>query len=106
MVGMWGIHQESGLRLEEGAMGDFVPFCCFCFKVRDDKNMEVDTGPWVDLSTYAIRRQLPLNHGFVFTHGYCPDCVAHYDERMAAYCPTTVSESLKGAERRLFAGAG
>ena len=67
--------------------------------------MEVGNGPWVDLSTYAISWQLPLNHGFVFTHGYCPDCIAHFDERMAAYCPTTVYESLREAERRLFAGA-
>ena len=29
--------------------------------------------------------QLPLNHRFVFSHGYCPDCVAYFDERMAAY---------------------
>ncbi len=52
-------------------------------------------GPWVDLNTYAVRRQLPLSHRFVFSHGYCPDCVAHFDERMAAYRPTTVWESLR-----------
>ena len=85
-------------------MDDFVPICCFCFKVRDDQNMEVGKGPWVDLNTYAISRQLPLSHGFVFTHGYCPDCVAHFDERMAAYRPTTVWGSLREAGRRLFAG--
>ena len=87
-------------------MDDFVPICCFCFKVRDDKNMEVGKGPWVDLNAYALSRQLPLSHGFVFTHGYCPDCVAHFDERMAAYRPTTVWESLREAGRRLIAGTG
>jgi len=106
MADMWGIHRESGPRLEEGAVDDFVPICCFFFKVRDDKNMEVGKGPWVDLNTYALSRQLPLSHGFVFTHGYCPDCVAHFDERMAAYRPTTVWESLREAGRRLIAGTG
>ncbi|HKO30742.1 MAG TPA: hypothetical protein VJU54_06365 [Nitrospiraceae bacterium] len=83
-------------------MDDFVPICCFCLKVRDDKNMEFGGGPWVDLSTYAISRQLPLSHRFVFSHGYCPECVAHFDERMAAYRQTAVWKSRKEAERCLF----
>jgi hypothetical protein len=90
-------------------MDDYVPICCFCSKVRDDTNMEGGTGSWVDLSIYAIRRKLPFNHGFVFSHGYCPDCVAHYDERLAAYCSTPIWASLKSlreAERRLKAGIG
>jgi hypothetical protein len=33
---------------------------------------------------------LPLSHGFAFSHGYCPDCVAHFDERMAAYRPRSI----------------
>jgi hypothetical protein len=90
----------------EGAVDDVVPICCFCSKVRDDTNMEVGKGPWIDLNTYAISRQLPLGQRFVFTHGYCPDCVAHFDERMAAYRPTTVWESLREAGRRLFVEAG
>jgi hypothetical protein len=49
---------------------------------------------------------LPLNYGFVFSHGYCPDCVAHFDERMAAYRLTTVWESLREAGCRLFVEAG
>jgi hypothetical protein len=69
-------------------------------------NRETGKGPWVDLNTYANSRQLPLSHGFVFSHGYCPDCVAHFDERMAAYRPTTVWESLREAGRRFIAGTG
>ena len=71
--------------------------------------MEVGTDPWVDLSIYAISRKLPFSHGFVFSHGYCPDCVAHYDERLAAYRSTPVWASLKSlgeAERRLKARTG
>jgi hypothetical protein len=71
-------------------MGDFLPICCFCLKVRDDTNMEVGKGLWVDLNTYALSRQLPLSHEFVFTHGYCPDCITHYHERMSAYCLSSV----------------
>jgi hypothetical protein len=87
-------------------MDDFVPICCFCSKVRDDKNMEAGGGSWIDLNTYANRRQLSLSHRFVFSHGYCPECVAHFDERMAAHRQTTVWESLRKAGRHLFLEAG
>ena len=70
-------------------MENIVPICCFCFKVRDDTNRG-DKGPWVDLNTYAISRQVPPSHGFVFSHAYCPVCGAHFDEHMAAYRPTPV----------------
>jgi hypothetical protein len=79
-------------------MGDFVPICCFCLKVRDDTNVEVGKGPWVDLNTYAVSRQLPLSHEFVFTHGCCLDCITHYHERMSAYRPPNVEEQCD-AER-------
>jgi len=84
---------------------DFVPICCFCSMVRDDRNTAAGKGPWMNLSTYAKSRQLPLSHRFVFSHGYCPDCVVHFDERMAAYRRTTVWKSLREAARRLIAGA-
>jgi len=87
-------------------MDDLVSTCCFCFKVRDDLNMEAGNGSWVDLRTYARNRQLPLSHGFVFSHGYCPDCVAHFDERMAAYRSKTLRESLRAAGYRLVVEAG
>ncbi len=86
-------------------MDDLVPICCFCSKVRDDRNTAAGKGPWMHLNTYAKSRQLPLSHRFVYSHGYCPDCVAHFDERMAAYRRTTVWESLTEAARRLIAGA-
>ena len=85
-------------------MEDFVPICCFCSKVRDDRKTAAGRGPWMNLSTYASSRQLPLSHRFVFTHGYCSDCVAHFEERMAAYRRTTVWKSLREAARRLVAG--
>ena len=104
MAGMWDIHRESDSR--EDAVDDLVTICCFCFKVRDDKNMEAGKGPWVDLNTYAISRQLPLSHGFVFSYGYCHDCAAHIDERTVAYRPTPVWASLREAGRRFFAETG
>ena len=90
-------------------MDDFIAICCFCSKVRDDRSMEAGKDSWVDLSIYVIRRKLPLSHGFVFSHGYCPECVAHYDERLAAYRSTLVWASLKSlgeAGRRLMARTG
>jgi hypothetical protein len=81
-----------------GSMGDFVPICCVCFKVRDDTNMEAGKGLWVDLNTYAVSRQLPLSYEFVFTHGYCLDCIAHFNERMEAYRPPNVERQCN-AER-------
>jgi hypothetical protein len=81
----------------EDAMGNFVPICCFCSQVRDDTNMEAGKGPWMDLSVYLIRRKLRCSRGFVFSHGYCPDCVAQYNERL---------KSLREAERRLMARTG
>ena len=90
----------------EGAVDAVVPICCFCSKVRDDTNREVGKGPWVDLTTYAISREVPLGHRLLFSHGYCPDCVAHFDERMAAYRPTPVRASLGKTGRRLVVEAG
>jgi len=87
---------------EEGAVDEFVPICCFCSMVRDDRDTEAGKGPWINLSTYARSRQLPLSHRFVFSHGYCPDCVAHFEERLAAYRPTTAWDSLRAAARRLI----
>ena len=78
-------------------MDHLVPTCRFCSKVRDDTNMEAGTGPWMDLSVYLIRRKLRFSHRFVFSHGYCPECVAQYHERL---------KSLREAERRLTARTG
>lgn len=86
-------------------MDNLVPICCFCSKVRDDRNTPAGKVPWKGLTTYAGSRQLPLGHRFVFSHGYCPDCVAHFDERMAAYRSRSVWDSLSEAVRRLIAGA-
>ncbi len=89
-------------------MDNFVPICCFCSKVRDDTNVEAGTGPWLELSIYVIRRKLSLRQ-CVFSHGYCPECVAQYDERLAAYRSKPLWASLTSlgeAERRLKARTG
>ncbi|RPH80433.1 MAG: hypothetical protein EHM80_05245 [Nitrospiraceae bacterium] len=87
-------------------MDDLVPICCFCSKVRDDKGVELGQGSWVDLNIYAGSRQLPLKHGFVFSHGDCSDCIAHYGERMVAHRAKRFWESLKERGRSLLAEAG
>lgn len=106
MTAIGAFIEGLGLGLEEGAMDEFVPICCFCLRVRDEKNIEGGAGSWVELRAYAISRQLPPNHRFVFTHGYCPECVAHFDERMAAYRPTTVWGSLKETGQCLITEIG
>lgn len=90
---------------EEGAVDDLVPICCFCSQVRDDRNTVAGKGPWMNLTTYARSRQLPLSYRYVFSHGYCPDCVAHYEERLVVHRSTTAWESLREAGSRLIAGA-
>jgi hypothetical protein len=67
--------------------------------------MAAGKGPWMGLTTYTRSRQLPLGHRFVFSHGYCPDCVTHFEERMAAYRPTNAWDSLRAAARRLIGEA-
>ena len=43
-----------------------LPICSECKKVRDEK------GRWQQIELYLHR-----HHGIDFTHGYCPDCLAH-----------------------------
>lgn len=77
-------------------MDDPVPMCCFCFKIRDDRDMESGEGPWVDLKTYAVRRDLSLSSGFLFTHIPCPHCVADCGDWAAASRPANVSAGPGG----------
>ena len=51
----------------------------------------------MNISVYLIRRKVPFSHGFVFSHGYCPECVVQYNERL---------KSLREAERGLTAKIG
>jgi len=86
-------------------MDEFVPICCFCSIVRDDRHTESGKGPGMNLSTYPRSRQLPLSHRFIFSHGFCPECLVHYEGRMAVYRRTTVWGSLIETACRLVAGA-
>lgn len=84
-------------------MDEFIPICCCCSKVRDDKGVKIGEGPWVDLKTYARNRHLLPGQRFIFTHGYCIDCLALFYQRMAIRQPTNVLTPLNQGEHRLFA---
>jgi PAS domain S-box-containing protein len=50
------------------ALGDLIPICAACKKIRDDSHPEK---PWVDPEIYISERLKNVN----FTHGICPSCL-------------------------------
>lgn len=44
-----------------------LPICCSCKKIRDDQ------GYWNEVEAYIMKRT-----DAVFSHGYCPQCLAKY----------------------------
>jgi DNA-binding response OmpR family regulator len=49
----------------------FLPICSCCKKVRNDQQY------WQEIETYYTERQ-----GTVFSHGFCPDCLARERARL------------------------
>ena len=74
-------------------MNELIPICCLCLKVRTDTPTDSGQGPWVQLKAYARELRLSFRQGLLFTHVYCPDCVAHCDEGLAADRPKSLKES-------------
>jgi CheY-like chemotaxis protein len=50
---------------------DFLPVCCYCKKIRDDRQGEEGKGSWYNLEDY-----LKILKGVSVSHGCCPDCLA------------------------------
>ncbi|MEP6933588.1 MAG: hypothetical protein ABI988_06565, partial [Nitrospirota bacterium] len=48
-------------------MDDIVSICCFSFKARDGKSVELGEGPWVTLRTYAGSRHSIMAHSVATT---------------------------------------
>src|SRR5207248_10993171 len=49
-----------------------LPICCYCKKIRDDKNY------WQQVDTYV------LDHSVIrFSHGICPDCLEQQVNELA-----------------------
>lgn len=50
---------------------NFMPVCCYCKKIRDDRQGEQSGGGWYNLEDYLIKTK-----GVKVSHGCCPDCFA------------------------------
>jgi CheY-like chemotaxis protein len=56
-----------------------LPVCCYCKKIRDDRQGEYGKGNWYSLEDY-----LSKSKGVNVTHGCCPDCFA---EQIKTFSP-------------------
>lgn len=48
---------------------DILPVCCYCKKIRDDRNVQHGDGQWFTLEEYFAKVK-----GLNVSHGCCPDC--------------------------------
>jgi len=48
-----------------------LPVCCYCKKIREDRQGEYGKGNW-----YSLEEYLSKSKGASVTHGCCPDCYA------------------------------
>lgn len=53
---------------------DFLPMCCYCKKIREDRQGQRGKGSWYSLEEYFNRAK-----GVRISHSCCPDC---YTEQM------------------------
>jgi YesN/AraC family two-component response regulator len=47
-----------------------LPVCAYCKNIRDDKGVEIGTGPWMSMEEY-----IHSYSGTDFSHGICPECI-------------------------------
>jgi CheY-like chemotaxis protein len=50
---------------------NFLSVCCYCKKIRDDRQGEHGKGSWFSLEDYFSKTK-----GLSVSHGVCPDCYA------------------------------
>jgi YesN/AraC family two-component response regulator len=55
---------------------DILPVCCYCKKIRDDREEDRGHGQWYSLEEYLGKVQ-----GLSVSHGCCPDCYAKHMQR-------------------------
>jgi len=48
---------------------DILPVCCYCKRIRDDRNVEHGEGQWYTLEDYFAKVK-----GLNVSHGCCPEC--------------------------------
>lgn len=74
---------QEHARLLTQALGQFIPVCAWCKKIRSDENN------WQELETY-----LGTKTGATFTHGICPICL----ENLTGKSLTAGSQSKRQAQ--------
>jgi AmiR/NasT family two-component response regulator len=68
LVEMRRLNDEVKKALDEvRTLKGFLPICCSCKKIRDDK------GYWEQVEDYVLKHT-----DAKFSHGYCPDCLKQY----------------------------
>lgn len=50
---------------------NILPVCCYCKRIREDRQGEKGGGSWYNLEDYLIKAK-----GVDVSHGCCPDCFA------------------------------
>ena len=62
----------------------FIPICCVCDRVRDDKQTSERTSNglerWMSLRSFLRLYHIPQD-AYKLTHTYCPRCMEHLGER-------------------------
>lgn len=54
-----------------------LPVCCYCKKIRDDKQGEHGKGNWYNLEEYLYKAK-----GVSVSHGCCPDCFVEHIQNL------------------------
>ena len=60
---------KQDLQREVSLYENFLPVCCYCKKIRDDRQGVPGTGHWYSLEEYLVTAK-----GVSVSHGCCPDC--------------------------------
>ena len=58
---------------------NILPVCCYCKKIRDERQDELGQGHWYSLEQYFAKVK-----GVMVSHGCCPECYARYLSGMDA----------------------
>lgn len=68
----------------------FLPICCLCGLLRDERGHAVNGQNWVTRRMFRKTRSVKPSH-CILTHTYCPGCFTKVMEAMSA---AVISESL------------
>jgi hypothetical protein len=60
-----------------------LPACCVCGLIRDDRSSVSCPTTWITLNEYRHAHHVQ-SKGLLFTHTFCPDCLAQIRARLKA----------------------